>query len=92
MFPITQPAVWDMYKKAQVRAARLHAGAFARRARAMLTPASARVVQASFWSAEEIDLSADLKHWTELTENERFFIGRVLVRVCRASSRTAGAA
>ncbi|KAK1920969.1 putative ribonucleotide reductase small subunit [Papiliotrema laurentii] len=35
--------------------------------------------QASFWTAEEIDLSHDLHDWHErLTENERFFILRIL--------------
>jgi hypothetical protein len=52
-----------------------------------LTAALGARTQASFWSAEEIDLSADMKHWMELSENERFFIGRVLVRVCAHSPR-----
>lgn len=35
--------------------------------------------EASFWTAEEIDLSKDLHDWNNrLTENERFFISRVL--------------
>lgn len=35
--------------------------------------------EASFWTAEEIDLSQDLIHWnTLLTEQERHFIGHVL--------------
>lgn len=34
---------------------------------------------ASFWTAEEIDLGDDLKHWTnELNDNERHFIKHVL--------------
>jgi len=33
--------------------------------------------QASFWTAEELDLGHDLNDWDErLTENERFFILR----------------
>lgn len=35
--------------------------------------------EASFWTAEEIDLSKDLSDWNHrLNENERFFISRVL--------------
>ncbi|CAO3680658.1 hypothetical protein G6F70_003476 [Rhizopus microsporus] len=35
--------------------------------------------EASFWTAEEIDLSKDLHDWeNKMTENERFFISRVL--------------
>ncbi len=35
--------------------------------------------EASFWTAEEIDLSADLADWEQrLTENERYFIKHVL--------------
>jgi ribonucleoside-diphosphate reductase subunit M2 len=31
-----------------------------------------------FWRAEEIDLSKDLEHWNDLTDNERHFIKMVL--------------
>jgi len=34
--------------------------------------------QASFWTAEEIDLSADMKDWQNISDNERHFIGHVL--------------
>ena len=34
--------------------------------------------QAAFWTAEEIDLSGDLKDWANLTDGERFFIKNVL--------------
>jgi ribonucleoside-diphosphate reductase beta chain len=35
--------------------------------------------EASFWTAEEIDLSQDTIHWEEkLTENERYFIKHIL--------------
>lgn len=35
--------------------------------------------QASFWTAEEIDLVSDINDWeNELTDNERFFIKNVL--------------
>lgn len=35
--------------------------------------------EASFWTAEEIDLSQDIIHWDEkLTENERYFIKNIL--------------
>ncbi|VDK55771.1 unnamed protein product [Anisakis simplex] len=33
---------------------------------------------ASFWTADEIDLSHDYGDWQQLTNNERFFISRVL--------------
>ena len=34
--------------------------------------------QASFWTAEEIDLSSDLKDWNNLNEGEKHFIKHVL--------------
>ena len=34
--------------------------------------------QASFWTAEEIDLQEDLKYWSKLNSNEKFFISNVL--------------
>ncbi len=34
--------------------------------------------EASFWTAEEIDLSQDLKDWDKLTDDERHFIKHVL--------------
>ena len=34
--------------------------------------------EASFWTAEEIDLSQDLKDWENLTDGERHFISHVL--------------
>jgi len=34
--------------------------------------------EASFWTAEEIDLGQDLKDWDNLTDNERHFISHVL--------------
>ena len=34
--------------------------------------------EASFWTAEEIDLSADLEHWEKLTDNEKHFVKHVL--------------
>lgn len=34
--------------------------------------------EASFWTAEEIDLSQDLKDWGNMTDNERHFISHVL--------------
>ena len=34
--------------------------------------------EASFWTAEEIDLGSDLKDWVTLTEDERFFLKQVL--------------
>ncbi|XP_071694101.1 ribonucleoside-diphosphate reductase small chain-like [Rutidosis leptorrhynchoides] len=34
--------------------------------------------EASFWTAEEVDLSQDHSHWESLTDNERHFITHVL--------------
>uniref|UniRef100_A0A3Q3X777 Ribonucleoside-diphosphate reductase subunit M2 n=1 Tax=Mola mola TaxID=94237 RepID=A0A3Q3X777_MOLML len=34
--------------------------------------------EASFWTAEEVDLSKDLKHWESLKDEERYFISHVL--------------
>merc|ERR1719229_1379898 len=34
--------------------------------------------EASFWTAEEIDLSQDLKDWDNLTDSERHFVKHVL--------------
>merc|ERR1719214_503150 len=34
--------------------------------------------EASFWTAEEVDLSQDLKDWEKLTDSERHFIKHVL--------------
>ena len=34
--------------------------------------------QASFWTAEEVDLSEDVSQWQNLTDNERYFISHVL--------------
>jgi len=34
--------------------------------------------EASFWTAEEIDLSGDLQHWANLNDGERHFISHVL--------------
>lgn len=34
--------------------------------------------EASFWTAEELDLTQDLTDWTKLTDNEKFFITNVL--------------
>lgn len=33
---------------------------------------------ASFWTADEVDLSADLRDWEKLSENERHFVSMVL--------------
>ena len=34
--------------------------------------------EASFWTAEEVDLSKDLEHWEKLNKDERHFISHVL--------------
>ncbi|KAJ7541105.1 hypothetical protein O6H91_10G046300 [Diphasiastrum complanatum] len=34
--------------------------------------------EASFWTAEEVDLSQDYKHWENLSDNEKHFVSHVL--------------
>ncbi len=34
--------------------------------------------QAAFWTAEEVDLSGDIRDWQGLTDNERYFIKNIL--------------
>ena len=34
--------------------------------------------EASFWTAEEIDLASDLKDWNALNKNERHFVSHIL--------------
>lgn len=34
--------------------------------------------EASFWTAEEVDLAADMTDWKKLNDNERYFISHVL--------------
>jgi ribonucleoside-diphosphate reductase beta chain len=34
--------------------------------------------EASFWTAEEVDLGGDLDHWRNLTDDERYFISHIL--------------
>jgi len=34
--------------------------------------------QAAFWTAEEVDLTNDIRDWENLTENEKYFIKNVL--------------
>jgi len=34
--------------------------------------------EASFWTAEEVDLAADVQHWEALSDGERHFLARVL--------------
>lgn len=34
--------------------------------------------EASFWTAEEVDLSKDVNDWEKLNNDERYFISRVL--------------
>jgi ribonucleoside-diphosphate reductase beta chain len=34
--------------------------------------------QAAFWTAEEVDLSSDIRDWETLTDNERYFIKNIL--------------
>ena len=34
--------------------------------------------QAAFWTAEEVDLSGDIRDWEKLSDNERYFVKNVL--------------
>ena len=34
--------------------------------------------QASFWPAEEVDLSSDIDHWNKLNESEQYFLKYIL--------------
>ena len=34
--------------------------------------------EASFWTAEEVDLSGDLEHWANLNDGERHFVSHIL--------------
>jgi ribonucleoside-diphosphate reductase subunit M2 len=34
--------------------------------------------EASFWTAEEVDLSKDFAHWESLTADEKHFISHML--------------
>ena len=48
--------------------------------------------EASFWTAEEIDLSKDLHDWNErLNDDERFFISHVLNNTQTGEFRRVGA-
>lgn len=38
--------------------------------------------QASFWTAEEVDLSKDLPHWNKLKSDEKYFISHILAFFC----------
>jgi len=34
--------------------------------------------QAAFWTAEEVDLTGDIREWQNLSENEQYFIKNIL--------------
>ncbi|PRD30323.1 UNVERIFIED_CONTAM: Ribonucleoside-diphosphate reductase small chain [Trichonephila clavipes] len=38
--------------------------------------------ESSFWTVEEVDLSADRHDWSTLTDNERYFISNILAFFC----------
>lgn len=42
--------------------------------------------EASFWPAEEVDLSMDLNHWNNLSKDERFFVSNILAFFANADS------
>ena len=33
--------------------------------------------QAAFWTAEEVDLSGDIRDWENLSDNEKYFIKNI---------------
>lgn len=71
IFPITSPKIWEMHKKA----VRMLCG--------WLTEFSFLTLldllqESCFWTAGELDLSADLKDWGKLTKDERHFLKHVL--------------
>ncbi len=35
--------------------------------------------QAAFWTAEEVDLSGDIRDWENLSENEQYFIKNIFI-------------
>ena len=35
--------------------------------------------QSSFWRAEEVDLSGDMRDWEKLNENEQYFIKNIFL-------------
>ena len=37
----------------------------------------------AFWTAQEIDFTADLNDWKTLSDNERYFIENILAFFCR---------
>ena len=45
--------------------------------------------EASFWTAEELDLAHDLKDWLKLTDDERFFIKQVEAHIHKTHTRRA---
>lgn len=69
LFPISYPEIWKMYKKHEVCPFMFV------NCCNLFTYCS---LKASFWTAEEIDLSSDLEDWKKLNADERHFISHVL--------------
>ena len=42
--------------------------------------------EASFWTAEEIDLSDDMKHWENMNLGEKHFVSHILAFFARATA------
>ena len=73
IFPIKYPQLWEMYKKVS------HSPPARMVCAIWLTVATfCSQAEASFWTAEELDLAHDLNDWEKLTADEQFFIKHVL--------------
>ena len=44
--------------------------------------------QAAFWTAEEVDLTGDIREWKNLSENEQYFIKNILSFFAASDSGT----
>lgn len=85
VLPIQYPEIWSMYKKAMGASATLkivHVTAsrqrWAHRITSLFCLFPCNLFPASFWTAEEVDLSRDVNDWEKLNENEKHFIKHVL--------------
>ena len=58
VFPIQYPDIWEFYKKAEGKKRQTHGGS--------LHSYLHVYVLASFWTAEEVDLSKDFDDWSKL--------------------------
>lgn len=86
MFPIEHSDIWKFYKKAvgsflfcvcskKLGARNLGLGSISNSSPSPFSPC---LYIASFWTAEEVDLSKDLGDWDQLKSQEQHFIKHVL--------------